>query len=86
MNLSDYNSKTRPSQRAKNVLESTQNDLITAGQNIPLKDLSSANQLQGLTNTVVELDTAMKSLETSFIEDWNVEQRTEAQTLEGIYM
>ena len=38
LNLSDYNSETRPSQRAKNVLESTQNDLITAGQNIPLKD------------------------------------------------
>ena len=73
--LSEYNSKTRPSQQAKNVLECKQNDLITAEQNIPLKYLSSATELQELTNTVFRMGTAVKSLETSFIEE-----RTHAQT------
>ena len=41
-------------------------------QNIPLKGLSSATELQDLTNTVIGVDTAVKSMETSFIEDWNV--------------
>ena len=71
LNLAYYRSKTQLSQQVRQALESTRNDM---------PDLEmSGTELQDLTNTVIETETAVKSLETS-LTDW---VHTDTQT-EGL--
>lgn len=85
LNLPDYNSKTRISQQARQAFESARNDLSTSMDNILLQDLSNTTELQSLTNTVGEVDTSVKSLETSFNNlDVHAQTQTEGLTLREI--
>ena len=70
LNLPDYRSKTQLSRQA---LESTRNDM---------PDLKvSGTELQDITNTVIDTETAVKSLETS-LTDWvHTDTQTEGLTL-----
>ena len=56
--LPDYRSRTRLSQQVRQALESTRNDM-------PGLEMTSGTELQDLTNTVIDTETAIKSLETS---------------------
>ena len=56
LNLPDYRSRTRLSQQVRHALESTRNDM-------PDLEMSSDTELQDLTNTVIDTETAVKSLE-----------------------
>ena len=61
LNLPDYRSKTQLSQQVRQALESTL---------IDMPDMEvSGTELQDLTNTVIDTETAVKSLETS-LTDW----------------
>ena len=73
LNLPDYRSKTQLSQQVRQALESTRNDM---------PDLEvSGTVLQDLTNTVIDTETAGKSLETS-LTDWvHTDTQTEGLTL-----
>ena len=73
LNLPDYRSKTQLSKQVRQALESTRNDM---------PDLEvSGTELQDLTNTVIETETAVKSLETS-LTDWvHTDTQTEGLTL-----
>ena len=73
LNLLDYRSKTQLSQQVRQALESTRNDM---------PDLEvSGTELQDLTNTVIDTETAVKSLETS-LTDWvHTDTQTEGLTL-----
>ena len=73
LNLPDYRSKTQLSQQVRQALESTRNDM---------PDLEvSGTELQDLTNTVIDTETAVKSLETS-LTDWvHTDTQTEGLTL-----
>ena len=73
LNLPDYRSKTQLSQQVRQALESTRNDM---------PDLEmSGTELQDLTNTVIDTETAVKSLETSLTEWVHTDTQTEGQTL-----
>ena len=79
LNLPEYRSQSRPMpNQVKDVLESTRNDLSTV--DIPQHDISNVVELNDLTNTVGDVETAVKSLETSFIDNWEVEERVDGQT------
>ena len=73
LNLPDYRSKTQLSQQVRQALENTRNDM---------PDLEvSGTDLQDLTNTVIDTETAVKSLETS-LTDWvHTNTQTEGLTL-----
>ena len=73
LNLPDYRSKTQLFQQVRQALESTRNDM---------PDLEvSGTELQDLTNTVIDTETAFKSLETS-LTDWvHTDTQTEGLTL-----
>ena len=73
LNLPDYRSKTQLSQQVRQALASTRNDM---------PDLEvSGTELQDLTNTVINTETAVKSLETS-LTDWvHTDTQTEGLTL-----
>ena len=73
LNLPDYRSKIQLSQQVRQALESTRNDM---------PDLEvSGTELQDLTNTVIDTETAVKSLETS-LTDWvHNDTQTEGLTL-----
>ena len=73
MNLPDYRSKTQLSQQVRQALESTRNDM---------PDLEvSGTELQDLTNTAIDTERAVKSLETS-LTDWvHTDTQTEGLTL-----
>ena len=73
LNLPAYRSKTQLSQQVRQALESTRNDM---------PDLEvSGTELQDLTNTVIDTETAVKSLETS-LTDWvHTDTQTEGLTL-----
>ena len=73
LNLPDYKSKTQLSQQVRQALESTRNDM---------PDLEvSGTELQDLTNTVIDTETAVKSQETS-LTDWvHINSQTEGLTL-----
>ena len=62
LNLPDYRSRTRLSQQVQQALESQRNDM-------PDIEISRGTELQDLTNTVLDSETAVKSLETS-LTDW----------------
>ena len=73
LNLPDYRSKAQLSQQVRQSLESTRNDM-------PDLEVSST-EMQGLTTTVIDTDTAIKSLETS-LTDWvHTDTQTEVLTL-----
>ena len=73
LNLPDYRSNTQLSQQVRQALESTRNDM---------PDLEvSGTELHDLINTVIETETAVKSLETS-LTDWvHTDTQTEGLTL-----
>ena len=73
LDLTDYRSKTQLSQQVRQALESTRNDM---------PDLEvSGTELQDLTNTVIDTETSVKSLETS-LTDWvHTDTQTEGLTL-----
>ena len=73
LDLPDYGSKTQLSQQVRQALESTCNDM---------PDLEvSGTELQDLTNTVIDTEIAVKSLETS-LTDWvHTDTQTEGLTL-----
>ena len=73
LNLPDYRSKTQLFQQVRQALESTR---------IDMPDLEvSGTELQDLTNTVIDTETAVKSLETS-LTDWvHTDTQTEGLTL-----
>ena len=73
LDLPDYRSKTQLSQQVRQALESTCNDM---------PDLEvSGTELQDLTNTVIDTEIAVKSLETS-LTDWvHTDTQTEGLTL-----
>lgn len=48
-----------------------------ATEEIPLQDISSQQEVQDLTDSVDEVETAVKTLDTSF---WDVEERSDGQT------
>ena len=74
LNLPDYRSRAQLSQLVRQALESTRNDM-------PDLEMSSGNELQDITNTVIGTETAVKSLETS-LTDWvHPEIQTEGLTL-----
>ena len=74
LNLPDYRSRTRLSQQVRQALESIRNDM-------PDLEMSSGTELQDLTNTVIDRETAVKSLETS-LTDWvHTDTQTEGLTL-----
>ena len=74
LNLPDYRSRTRLSQQVRQALESTRNDM-------PDLEMSSGTEQQDLTNTVIDTETAVKSLETS-LTDWvHTDTQTEGLTL-----
>ena len=73
LNLPDYRSKTQLSQQVRQALESTRNDM---------PDLEvSGTELQDLTNTVIDTETAVKSLETSLTDWLHTDTQTEGLTL-----
>ena len=76
LNLPDYRSKTQLSQQVRQALESTRNDM---------PDLEvSGTELLDLTNTVIDTETAVKSLETS-LTDWvHTDTLTERLTLRDL--
>ena len=85
LNLPEYNSRTKPlPKQERQALENTRNDLVNVEEHIPLKDFSSATELQSLTNTIGELHGAVESLETSMT-DWGLElpanKRTQTEGL-----
>ena len=55
------------------VLLSTRNDLSAVEEHIPMQNLSSATDIQDLTTAVSEMDT-------SFLENWDVEERVTVAT------
>ena len=67
LNLPGYSSKTKLSQQGRQVLEKTKAELTKADDS-----LSNAVEMQDLCNSVNEVDTAVKTLETS-LTDWNLE-------------
>ena len=74
LNLPDYRSKTHLSQEVRRALETTRNDMSDM-------ESSSGTELQDLTNTVIGLEMAIKSLETS-LTDWiHSDTQTEGLTL-----
>ena len=77
LNLPDYKSKTQLSQQVRQALESTRNDM---------PDLEvSGTELQDLTNTVIDTETAVKSLETT-LTDWvHTDTQTESLTLRELH-
>ena len=68
LNLPEYRIKTTISaaQRARKVLESTRNAELNVEEQIPFKDLSSADDLKNLSTLVFSVDEAVQSLETAF--------------------
>jgi hypothetical protein len=78
-NLTDYSttkSTVQPQEIA--AIQSTSNELSNV--NIPMQDISSPQEVQDLTDTVDEVETAVKTLETSFLDNWQVEERSDNQT------
>ena len=76
LNLPEYKSKSKPiSQQVRNDLESIRLDLSTS--NIAPHDISNETELNDLTNTVGDVNTAVKTLETSFIEKVTSFQQTQ---------
>ena len=74
LDLTDNRSKTQISQQVRQALESTRNDL-------PDLEMSGGTELQDLTNTVIDTETAVKSLETSVIDWVHTDTQTEGLTL-----
>ena len=62
-------------------MKQAQSELVTAEETIPKQDISSATALQDLTNTVGTSKTAVKTLETSFIDRTESQSQTEGLTL-----
>ena len=76
LNLPDYRSKTQLSQQVWQALERTRSDM--PGLEV------SGTELQDLKNTVIETETAFKSLETS-LTDWvHTDTQTEGLTLQKL--
>ena len=73
LNLPDYRSKTQLSQQVRQALESSRNDM-------PDLEVSGID-LQDLANTVIDTETAVKSLETSLSERVHTDTQTEGLTL-----
>ena len=72
LNLPEYQSKTitqRAAEReqARKVLESTRNDLLNVEEQIPLEELSCANDLKNLSTLISGVDEDV-SLETAFVD------------------
>ena len=73
MNLPDYSGKTQLSQQVRQALESKRNDM---------PDLEvSGTELQDLKKTVIDTETAAKSLETSLTDRVHTDTQTEGLTL-----
>ena len=67
LNLPEYQSKTITQHAArKKVLESTRNDVLNVEEQIPLKELSSADDLKNLSALISGVDEAVESLATAF--------------------
>ena len=62
-------------------MKQAQSELVTAEETISKQDISSATALQDLTNTVGRSETAVKTLETSFIDRTDSQSQTEGLTL-----
>ena len=74
LNLPDYRSRTQLSQQIRQAFESIRNDM----QDL---EMSGGTELQDLTNTVIGTETAVKSLEISFIDWVHTDTQTEGLTL-----
>ena len=83
LNLPNYSSTIRTVQQITTI-ENTNNELSNV--NIPLQDIYSQQEIQDLTNTVDEIETAVKTLETSFSERSNIQTQTDMtkREMEGI--
>ena len=74
LNLPDNRSKIQLYKQVQQALESTRNDMPDLG-------MSGGTELQDLTNTVIDTETAVKSLETSLTDSVHTDTQTEGLTL-----
>ena len=75
----DYEGRKVDKSKQAAVLLKARDEITTSMEHIPLASVSNTSELQALSNTVNDIETAVKSLETS-LADWDMEERVDTPT------
>ena len=81
LGFQEYTQKLKTSSWLSQKARQAQQNLSTADKTIQKQDVSSATELQDLTNAADRSETVVKTLETSFIEEQRTDTQTEGLTL-----